>query len=167
MEYLNKTSYCSSLGTAALLIDSRMMIAWMGCRGFAGNTMLRSPLYNPVPLVSLSRMTRFYMYLFIHSKGKQISFPMRLKKVQATKARPKNYKQEKQNLFIIMRSSASSSHRHSDRGIQNTPDSAILPQNTSGMTGIQEVLRLEKIYKSQRIYTVKPMYIINITDFPN
>lgn len=85
MEYLNKTSYCSSLGTAALLINSRMMFVWVRRRGFTGNTMLRSSLYNPVPLVSLSRMTMFYMYLFIHFKRKQISFPLQLKKYKGQK----------------------------------------------------------------------------------
>lgn len=79
MEHLNQTSYCSSLGTAALL-NSKLMFAWMGRRGFTGKTMLRSSLCAPTPLLFLSSMARFYVYLFFHSKGNQISFPKPLKK---------------------------------------------------------------------------------------
>lgn len=93
-EHLNQTSYCSSLSAAALRTNSRMMFAWMGHGGPTGNTMSRNSLCGPTPLLSLSSMARFYMYpfihSFIHSKGKQISFPMQLKKHRQQEQDPKN-----------------------------------------------------------------------------
>ena len=112
MEHLNQTSYCSSLGAAALLI-SRMMFAWMGRRDFTGNTMLRSSYVLPLlpgPCPAWQSFTCIYSFIL-----KEIRSVFQCcSKSTSNKSKTQKYKQEKQELFIIMRSSASSSHKHSD-----------------------------------------------------
>lgn len=168
MEHLNQTSCCCSLSAAALLI-SRTMFAWMGRRGFTGNTMLRSSLCAPAPLLSLSSVAEFYMhsYIYIISKGRQISFPMHLKKHKQQEQDPKNASKKSKN-FLSSTGPLPHQATSTVTGVQSTPGSAILPQNsTSSMTGIEEDLHFEDIDKSQKIYTVKPIYIINIIDYSN
>lgn len=151
MEHLNQTSCCHSLNAAALLI-SRTMFAWMGCRGFTGNTTLRSSLCAPAPLLSLSSVAEFYMhsYIYIISKGKQISFPMHLKKHKQQEQDPKNASKKSKN-FLSSPGPLPHQATSTVTGVQSTPDSAILPQNsTSGLTGFKRTCILKTLIKHRK-----------------
>ena len=167
MEHLNPTSYCSSLGTAALLMR-RMMVAWMGCRGFSGNIMLRVPyvlLLLSCPCPAWQGFTCIYSFILketrpvFQCRPKSTSNKSKTLKAQTRKARPFYH----HLVLCLIKPQAQWQEFKVLLTVLHYPRNLF----TSGMTGIQEDLHLEKINNSQKIYRAKPTYVINITDYPN
>lgn len=110
--------------------------------------------------------TRIYTRNLIRSD----QFSSTAQKLQLKKERPQKSKHKNQELFILMRSSASSSHKHSDR---NSKDSWQCYTNAellllTDMTGIQEDLHIEDIDESQKTFMAMLKYIFKyLYNLPN
>jgi len=97
-----------------------------GMQGILWQHYVKSSLCAPAPLLPLSSMARFYVYLFIHSKGNQTSFPMQAKKHKQQKQDPKSTN-KKSKTFLSSPGPLPHQTTSTVTGVQSTPDSATLP----------------------------------------